>query len=207
MRDAQRFDEFYRETSARLTARCASSPPTSGRPWRPLQVFLSKGDLNDDVGPVAPSAERAPLPSFCGAGFTDTVGVRRVLRAQVRPAGTPRTDAPAGVVRQAVTVHRAGGAERFMADLRAAVGGCPAEDSLQVAYRLIDPVGVGDDAIRIEERYTRGTAVFTQQISVVRVGDAVTVLWTSGYENESAVDATVVALTRAAHDNLANWRK
>lgn len=185
----------------------------------PARAFLSKKDLNDDTGVTTPSDGGAPLPSFCKATFAsnDTVGVRRTLRALYRRPGTPVTNVPDGVLRQTITVHRADGAEEFMADLRAAVRGCRTETDDQgdrtARYRLINPVGVGDDSVRIEEKTTGAAApdsdeqaVYTQQISVVRVGDAVTIIWTGGYENDSAIDSTVVALTRAAHRNVANWR-
>jgi hypothetical protein len=204
----------------------AATKPSSAPPARtipksiPLRAFLSKADLNDDRGVHPPSsADRAPLPSFCEAEFASasTIGVRRTLRAFYRGLTSAVTNVPDGVVRQTVAVYKADGAKDFMADVRAAVGDCATEtddaDDLTSTYKLISPVDVGDDSIRVEERYTAESspdsqelASFTQQISIVRVGDAVTILWTSSYENDSAIDKTVVALTRAAHKNLADWR-
>ena len=207
-------------SNAPVTSTSSTLPASSIPKSIPLRAFLSKADLNDDAGVNSPSGERTPLPSFCGAEFASdsTIGVRRTMRAFYRRLGAPAGNVPDGVVRQTVTVYKADGADDFMADLRAAVRDCATETDntgdLKSKYQLIGPVDAGDDSVRVEEQYEAESspdsgelATFTQQISVVRSGDAVTILWTSGYENDSAVDSTVVALTRAASKNLADWRK
>jgi hypothetical protein len=190
-------------------APAAVSPAAVNPAAIPLGAFLSKADLNDATGLVPPTEARPPLPALCGTRFSsdDQITARRTLRAPYRGART-------GVVRQTITVYAPGGAQTFMAELRTAVAGCATEPERAgdylVTHRAVSAVDAGDEAIRIEEQFQRAgaaaSAPTTQAISVVRVGDVVTVVWTGGYADDSVVTADVDAMTRAAQRHLREWR-
>ena len=200
-------------------ASSASPAPTVPKSV-PLRAFLSKAELNDSSGFNEESGDEEALPSFCRADFAsdDSIGVGSTLRAFYRRQGEEVTNVPDGVLLQAVTVYKAQGAQAFMNELREAVDDCVKETATEGKddeYRTLGPIDVGDDSFRIEVRYQAPArldsedemATFTQQISVVRAGDTVTILRTQGYENFSAPDAAVVAMTRAAYQNVTDWRK
>jgi hypothetical protein len=124
---------------------------------------------------------------------------------------------PLGTVDHAIAVYEPGGAIAAMAEIRNAVATCPAdeqENGTTLKYKLLAPKNQGDDVILVEETWTPPPAdappyPMTSKglISIVRIGDVVTVLNVYGWEGINADPAVAQAYTDLAVAAITKWRR
>lgn len=126
---------------------------------------------------------------------------------------------PDGEFQQTITLYQPGGAAQFFTELRSALAGCAAEPYLGglARYAVIAERTFGDDsvAVSVTRYYPTSSAgepnngpppEFTQFITVVRIGDAVTVLFGSGWERFPVDWAVVETMTERAVRRITDWR-
>ncbi len=160
------------------------------------------------------------MPAFCAkAKFPSEkqVGVSASELTVFRGPDTPAENVPDDTVYHTVTVFRSDGAQNYLSELRQAVQSCPTGKigDLEAQFDSLGSLGLGDESILIDRSYaSRGgdgepmnngsrTSLF---LAVVRVGDSVTVLDSTGYENFGASRSQIEALARMATDRLKDWR-
>jgi hypothetical protein len=125
-----------------------------------------------------------------------------------------------GTVSQTITVYEAGGAVAAMAQLRAAVSACPTDTerspSSTHSHRLAPATARGDDSLLLETTfdYPAGPteqppypARLTFMLSVVRLGDVVTMLNVSGWEGLDADPVIAERYTELAVTAINAWRE
>jgi hypothetical protein len=185
-----------------------TSPPSSagglvpGMPTSvPARALLTAGDantaeferLNRPVGPTL----------FCpGTDYPSSAqaGVRATVRLLYRGPGEGEEHTPRGTVTDTVTVYRGDGARQFMAELRDNVRQCPQNDPWENRVRSFD--GPGDDAVLVERSWSRSS----RYEIAVRIGDAVALVKSEGYEMVAADRAESEDFARTAAERLADWR-
>ncbi|GGN81306.1 hypothetical protein GCM10010112_57610 [Actinoplanes lobatus] len=215
-----------------LVQRPASPPaplPVATMPLAiPDSVFLQPEEIRESRYPK--DSEVAMLPSLCGADLdaAGRIGLRRQEHIVYRNLTTPMNRSFDAYVEQTVTVFEGDGAERYMEALRSAVASCPGETitdhlprgprstpvpSAELRYRMLAPVGVGDDALLIEQiepliaQSTNREIKATDRIAAFRVGDTVVTMDFNATQITPVVDeANMERLIRAAHRRLVDWR-
>jgi len=207
-------------TSAPPSSTPATTPPaTSADPTGraapksiPNSAFLQVADTNGQE-PVVDAESEDVLPALCEARFAsdDDADLRRTRRVTYWKASGREGYVPDGTFRQTVTVYQPDGASRFLDEVRGAVEACPEDGDRQ--YRMLSAPEHGDESLTFEMRYptvdvegkaTGGSDV--RIVSVVRIGDIVTVLYETGWEDGwSAEPAVVNAFTGKAVTRLRSW--
>ncbi|MEV1142398.1 hypothetical protein [Micromonospora sp. NPDC049799] len=139
------------------------------------------------------------VPDLCGADLADQVVQRRIrlILYNLKP-NQPEDWTPYGSYHHTITIHRAGTANDWMADLRRAVRDCSSQEiapGLVSRQRLLDGGGHGDEAVLFEMRSPARTdsgepasGERVQLVRAIRVGDVVTVLWERGWESSGSAD-------------------
>ncbi|MGN9812171.1 hypothetical protein ACTMSW_22790 [Micromonospora sp. BQ11] len=139
------------------------------------------------------------VPDLCGADLEDQMVQRRIrlILYNLMPH-QPEDWTPYGSYYHTITIHRAGTADDWMADLRRAVRDCPSEEiapGLVSRQRLLDSAEYGDEAVLFEMRSPARTDAGEpasgeriQLVRAIRVGDVVTVLWERGWESSGSTD-------------------
>ncbi|RKF26668.1 hypothetical protein [Micromonospora globbae] len=199
--------------------RTPSAPATGTRAPRTPTSIPDRAFFAQPAGLVAAPpyfTEGEPvLPEFCGADLDEPV-VQRRTRALFYHLGADRPEmaVPYGSYRHTITIHRAGRAGDWMADLRRAVRECPEQEAASGGVsrqRLLPGGAYGDESLLIELRTPALTAGGTAEgetvrlIRVVRIGDVVTVLWEIGWEGTSSNRANVDDYSRRAVRAVADW--
>ncbi|MET7421958.1 hypothetical protein [Dactylosporangium sp. NPDC005555] len=121
----------------------------------------------------------------------------------------------ADIINQNVTIWKAGQAEAFMSQLRAAVTACPSEPDKhgRRSYKLVPLQGVGDEAFRIETtapRLNPATEEVDGEVTTfdtyIRIGTVTTALMFGGMEGTSTPhESDVQIVTDAAMPPLRTW--
>lgn len=201
-----------------------SSAPPAGSPSAPKPIPKSipaRALLTVAEGNVEPAVREDPprkLELCDKATFPSEklAGVRASVRLFYREPRLNSSSTPSDTLYNTVTVYRSSGAAGFMDDLRAAVKACPqgGTSDLPARYRSLGAIGRGDESVLIESSTTAygddGTPAVGRRLTyivAVRVGDAVTLLETLGYESAATDLADVKALARAATERLTDWRR
>ncbi|BBH71303.1 hypothetical protein ACTI_79880 [Actinoplanes sp. OR16] len=205
----------------------SSAPPSSAPPSSPAapaipksipaRAMLNKADGNMDT--FNRLDEPRAAPSFCsGADFPseDQAGVRASGWLLFRSPELGPEYTAEDQIYNTVTVYRGDGASAFMDELAAAVEACPEGEvgDLPARFRDLGPLELGDESLMIE----RSTAAYNDDgspaegrrktfVAAVRVGDAVTMLESSGYESGPSDPDDVEALAATATVRLAGWRQ
>lgn len=197
-----------------------SSPPTSSaaqpqvsasttgraRPKSiPDSAFMQDGMVDGLLGDEI-------LPELCDATYASDakVQVRRSKHVTYQINPTPGAT-PDGTFDQTITVYRSTGAREFMAQVRAAVANCAKDGNDR--YKMVSAPKHGDDSFTFEKRYPTvdpdGKPIGgddVRLISVVRLGDVVTVLYERGWEAGWSADPDAVAsYTKKAVTRLNAW--
>ncbi|MCM0676332.1 hypothetical protein NCC78_16790 [Micromonospora phytophila] len=155
------------------------------------------------------------LPELCGARLDDGVAQRRTRALTYHLQPRPEGYVPDGSYRHTITIHRAGRADDWMADLRQAVRDCPEQEvgsGTVSRQRLLSSGDHGDESVLFELRWpTRddaGNAAAGETVRLVRairVGDVVTVLWEQGWESTSSDRSHVDDYSRRAQRAVERW--
>ncbi|GFJ93661.1 hypothetical protein [Phytohabitans rumicis] len=190
-----------------------TTPPRRTPPKSvPNSAFLQITDTNGDV-PVENLDGEPVLPKLCDATFDsdDAIAVRRTRLITYWAEQRQDGQVPDGTFRQSITVYEPDQAARFLDELRAAVAGCPTQAERR--YRLLSAPRHGDDSLVVEETYptvdpdgkpTGGRDV--RLVSVVRIGDVVTMLYEKGWEAGWSAEPDVVnAFTTKAVTRVESW--
>ncbi|MEU8818536.1 hypothetical protein [Actinoplanes sp. NPDC048796] len=194
-----------------------SKPPTVPKSI-PARAMLNKADGN--TGGFARLTEIWDPTKLCGdASYPSSqdAAVRASVRVIYKRPELGVEYVPDDVVYNTVTVYRGNGAEDFLDELRDAVRECPTggEGEPPPKYRSLGSPGLGDESVMIERSAVGrlGTGEpdpkAERQITyivAVRVGDAVTLLDTTGYENAGSIRSSVDSLAATAADRLTDWR-
>lgn len=200
-------------TPERSTSKAPTTPPPTPAPKSiPNSAFLQKSDAN---GPreVYDEPSEEVLPSLCGASFDSDrdIDVERSRRVTYWNPPYREGYVPDGTFRQTIRVYEAGRATRFLAEVRDAVADCPTEDDHR--YRMLSAPKRGDESLMFELRYPfvppdgepDGT-YDVRMVSVVRIGDAVTILYETGWEAGWTVEQDVMnTFTSKAVNRLRSW--
>jgi hypothetical protein len=113
---------------------------------------------------------------------------------------------------QTITVYDQDRASRFLDELRDAIADCRSEGDHR--YRIVSAPKRGDESLMFEDRYptvvppedtpTGGHDV--RLISVVRIGDVVTILYETGWEAGWSADPDVMnSFTTKAVNRIRSW--
>ncbi|GID29666.1 hypothetical protein [Paractinoplanes brasiliensis] len=199
-----------------------STPPTSKAPALPKSIparaLLSANDKG--ISDHQRLEDPEPLPEFCArAKFPsrDKAGPRASARMFYRSPDSPPGSVPSDTLVNTVTVYRGSGAEEFMSELIAAVRSCPTGKlgDLDAQYDSLGSLGLGDSSLLIDRSYAatgddgepleNGARQHTY-VAAVRVGDAITLIDTRGWESGSSDRAWAESLTKTAARRLADWR-
>lgn len=195
------------------TARPTTPPPARNAPKSiPNSAFLQVADLSRGYSDGDAPSENI-MPTLCDATFASDrdIDLRRSRRLAYYNAGTPEGSTPDGTIMQTITVYDAGRASRFMDEVRDAVADCPSEGDDR--YRMVSAPKRGDESLMFEKRYptldvegnkTGGDDV--RLISVVRVGDVVTILYETGWEDGWSAEQSVMnTFTTKATNRIRSW--
>jgi hypothetical protein len=158
------------------------------------------------------------LPELCAATYPadQSLLARRTRHLIYKLPGSPAdpTYVPDGSFDHTITSYPNGVAATWMAELRAAVRDCPTQTISGFTYRqrLLAGTRYGDDSMLIEvstpNRDVNGNPTGGNEIrlvSVVRVGNVVTVLYEQGWEGTSSDRAMVDDYTRRAVAAIVAW--
>jgi hypothetical protein len=193
--------------------RTPTTPPARNTPTSiPNSAFLQDADVVGDE-PVADVGSENILPDLCGATFASDrdVDLRRSRHITYWKSTTPEGNTPDGTFIQTIGVYEPDGASRFLAELRDAVADCPTDGDDR--YRVVSAPKRGDESLMFEKRYptkdvegrpTGGDDV--RLVSVVRIGDVVTILYETGWEDGWSAETDVVnSYTSKAVSRLQSW--
>jgi hypothetical protein len=164
--------------SASPSVLASSAPPIP--PSVPDNAFLQSADTHG--GTFVAVGREDMLPALCGPAFPSDaqLGVRRTVSMRFWTKAAHEGEIPAGTLEETLAVYKGDGAARFVAELRAAVTGCPTSKQGADTYRhtLLPAAPRGDESLLIEVRYpardlpgdlTGGEE--TRLVSTVRPGD------------------------------------
>ena len=101
-----------------------------------------------------------------------------------------------------------------MDEYRSAVAACPSKTDGhggRVTYTVLAPYAVGDDAIVLEQtHFTEGISgadlVLTSYMAIVRIGEVVTILFNTGWEEIDADPEVTRDYTERAVRAIEKWR-
>lgn len=200
-----------------LTSTSVPAPPPPTIPKSiPTSAFLRASDVLDGDAPTRGDAP--DLPSFCGHRFAGgQTGIRAAVKILYHSRGGIPDSVPAGTVDETITVYRGNGADRFMAELRAAVKSCPQQKigTLSWQYRSVGAAGAGDESLVIDlstpsysedgEPVGDGSRQH-RYLGAVRVGDTVALVDNRGWENFTANQQDAGTFVRNAAKRLSAWR-
>jgi hypothetical protein len=155
-------------------------------------------------GTTYPSAERAAISA--------TVGMDYYTSYHKPGSGY----VPDDLVENTVTVYRGDGASAFLDDLAAAVRACPSNtvNSRRYTFKSKGSLRLGDGSLLVElstpayleDGSSAGGGTHYTYIAAIRVGDAVTMVETKGWEAYGSERANVETLAKAAAKHLTDWR-
>jgi hypothetical protein len=186
----------------------------------PEEAFLQPPDTGAERHERLPWYSHA-LPELCGTAFRSVAAI--ALGGHVVANYHPRRAEgyiPDDTLLETVAVYRAGGAARFMRELRDAVHACPVNRYEEVqchtgevgTYALARTPDHGDDAVVVrftypEMRNDGPTGRRDSRLDLaVRIGDVVMVLAQQGYEFAHVDPATFHEIGRRAVQRLAAWQ-
>ncbi|MBB5870877.1 hypothetical protein F4553_004256 [Allocatelliglobosispora scoriae] len=213
-------------SSAVLPSAAASSAPSAvpSKPARTVKITASAYLQVADTyvsGPRDTATDEAMLPTLCNKSFASKGKIterqsRHIVYVAVDPKGGDFV--PDGGLTQTITLYQPGGAEQFLSELRAIIGSCPRgkANNRPTRYAIASGAKAGDDSFVFSM-----TAAWhsdpsnddspmvdeTRLISVVRIGDVVTVLWERGWEGGSSDARQVDVLTGRAVARINTWLK
>jgi hypothetical protein len=198
----------------------SSAPPSGGASEIPESIpasaMLTKADGN--TGEFSRLEDVRPEPELCAAAVYPSAAqaaVRASVSLMYRSPELGPEYVPNDQVYNTVTVYRGGGADQFLADLRAAVKDCPTgkSGSLDATFRSLGSMSLGDESLLVEKATqaygddgTPSQGKRRTYIAAVRVGDSVTLIETLGYESAPSERTDVEAFAKTATDRLKSWR-
>jgi hypothetical protein len=186
----------------------------------PDRAFFTPPANRTHDAPPKPAAGPVTIPKPCGASHPSDaqIGRQRGRHLTYWGVNTPADYIPDGTVDQTITVYRPGGAEAAMAEFRAAVQSCPTQKLSSGATQTwqMSPLDRGDDAILIETTWKRSPNASSDPpvpppslkfyAAVVRIGDVVTVLYATGWEDIDADLAVTRDYAKRAEVAIRQWR-
>lgn len=202
-------------------SRPSSAPATSPLPPAPTSIpdrafFRQPANTVKDEPRFLGSENM--LPELCAAAYPadQSLLARRTRHLIFKLPSSPAdpTYVPDGSFDHTITSYPHGVAATWMAELRAAVRECPTQTISGFTYRqrLLAGTRYGDDSMLIEvstpNRDVNGNPTGGNEIrlvSVVRVGNVVTVLYEQGWEGTSSDPDLVADYTRRAVAAIAAW--
>jgi hypothetical protein len=204
-------------TATPATTDSASAAPTGLPATAPIpdSAFFAPPANRTRIAPDKPYDGPIKLPSLCKAKYAgDTeIGQQRSRHVYFHEVNAAADGIPEGTVDQTIAVYRRGGASAAIAGFRSAAAACPTEklDTGGTAtYRLLSPDTVGDEALLIEQAWTNPPdfpGPTKSLLSIVRTGDAVTILWVTGWEGIDADPEVTRDYTARAVAAITAWRK
>jgi hypothetical protein len=186
----------------------------------PDSAFFTPPANRTKIQPYMPTdGRRVDRPSLCGAMYPSDarIGRERSRHIFYSSVNAPPDYVPLGTVDQTISVYEPGGAEAAMSEIRAAVIACPSEKADNggtAKYRLLTPKDTGDDVILIEETWTPPPSdsppypsVTKQLYYFVRIGDVLTELFVTGWEDIDADRSVGDDYTNRAVRAIERWRQ
>jgi hypothetical protein len=206
--------------------RAASGPTPSATPVATVDASPATPPPGPAFGPIPdrayvtapnnPSNQKAEesgdYPKFCGRRYaTDSaIGVRRTRTIYFYSPEAQEGYIPNGTVSHTITVYRAGGATRALSELRAAVTACPTETDGANAYtHEVVPApkrGDGSVLVKVTGANSEIPVGFSAYVSMVRLGDVVSVLYAVGWEGATVERAEIDSFTEQAVRRIRAWR-
>jgi hypothetical protein len=207
-------------TAPSASAGVASPSPTGPPAGAPIpdSAFFTPPANRTREQPEKPTDGHADMPALCDADFASDakIGRQRTRHIVFFEVNASPDTIPDGTVDHTIAVYQPGAAAVAMAEIRNAVAACPTddqEDGVALKYELLAPKNQGDDVLLIQETWTPpadGTAPDAGPskglISIVRVGDVLTVLKVYGWEGIDADRAVTQAYTDLAVRTITKWR-
>lgn len=197
-------------TTPPATARPTTPPARSAPKSIPNSAFLQVADTNGD--PPSDTGENL-LPELCGATFASDryIHLRRSRHLVYWKTASHDGRTPDGSFTQTITVYDPDRASRFLDEVRDAVASCPSDGDDR--YRMVSAPRRGDESLMFEKRYptkdvggnpTGGDDV--RLVSVVRVGDVVTIIYETGWEDGWSAEPDVMnTFSGKATSRIRSW--
>jgi hypothetical protein len=201
------------------TAPAPTTPPAETTPPTtppPAAAFAPIPDRAFVTAPNNPSnqkpEESGDYPTFCDKRYTtdSAIGVRRARTIYYYSPEAQEGYIPNGTVSQTITVYRSGGAAKALSELRAAVKACPTETDGPNTYKheVVSAPKRGDGSMLVKvtganDQIPIGYAAY---VSVVRLGDVVSVLFAVGWEGATVERAEIDSFTQQAIRRITAWR-
>jgi hypothetical protein len=193
------------------TATPAADPTTP-----PVPAFGPIPDHAFVTPPTNPSSQKpeesGDYPAFCGKRYASdsAIGVRRTRTIAFHSPEAPEGYVPSGTVNHTITVYRSGGAARALAELRAAVTACPTETDGATTYThaVVSAPKRGDGSVlvKVTGASSQIPIGYSAYVSVVRLGDVVSVLFAVGWEGATVERAQIDSFTQQAVRRITAWR-
>jgi hypothetical protein len=184
-----------------------TTPPPAFAPV-PDRAFVTPPNNPNNQKPE----ESGDYPRFCGKRYTtdSAVGVRRARTIYYYSPEAQEGYIPSGTVSHTITVYRSGGAARALSEWRAAVVACPTETDGPNSYthEVVTAPKRGDGSLLIKITGTNSQIPigFAAYVSVVRLGDVVSVLYATGWEGATVERAEIDSFTLQAVRRVTAWR-
>jgi hypothetical protein len=189
------------------------TPPATPPPGRafgpvPNDAFVTPPNNPSNQKPE----ESGDYPEFCGKRYvTDSaIGVRRTRTIYYYSPEAKEGYIPNGTVSHTITVYRSGGAARALSELRAAVTACPTETDGANTYthEVVSAPTRGDGSllVKVTGTNTQIPIGYAAYVSVVRLGDVVSVLSAVGWEGATVERADIDSFTQQAVRRITTWR-
>jgi hypothetical protein len=195
-------------TPTRRTTRTPTPPRPAAGAIPNSAFFVPPGNP-----PGVKATEGGPfLPAlFCGLSPTHELVLTRRTRTVPYYADESQT-APRATVYQTITVYKAGGASKFMLQLRTVTEGCqndPVGGSILDYQPLPWPSGPGDDYLLVERTTdpTGPPAPTVSYLFAIRIGDVVTVINLYGRDGQNADAMTARSIADRAAATINQWRR
>jgi hypothetical protein len=190
------------------------TPPATPPPGRafgpvPNDAFVTPPNNPSNQKPE----ESGDYPEFCGKRYvTDSaIGVRRTRTIYYYSPEAKEGYIPNGTVSHTITVYRSGGAARALSELRAAVTACPTETDGANTYthEVVSAPTRGDGSllVKVTGTNTQIPIGYAAYVSVVRLGDVVSVLSAVGWEGATVERADIDSFTQQAVRRITTWRR
>ena len=197
-------------------ARSPSATPIGPPATAPIpdSAFFTPPADRTRIAPDKTQEGRSELPSLCKATYASDleIGQQRHRHIYFHEVNATADSIPLGTIDQTIAVYRPGASTAAIANFRSAAAACPTEKlstCATVTYRFLSPYAVGNEALLIERTWTNPPdfpATIKDLLSIVRTGDAVTILWATGWEGVDADPEVTSDYTARAVAAIDKWR-
>jgi hypothetical protein len=197
-------------TPTTLTPAAAPTTPPPAPAFGPIpdRAFVTPPNNPSNLKPE----ESGDNPRFCDKRYAadSAIAVRRARTIYYYSPEAQEGYIPNGTVSHTITVYRSGGAARALSELRAAVTACPTRTDGPNTYthEIVSTPRRGDGSLLVKVTGANAQIPigYAAYVSVVRLGDVVSVLFAVGWEGATVERAEIDSFTQQAVRRITAWR-